>query len=117
MRFRPKQLLIFEINAWVWLNEPSRKAARPIGLASAPEVEWNRIAALGFDAVWLMGVWVRSPDGIRMEMGASGFALHHRGQPQRLAIQGTDQNPLAGSRGALLAADRYFQCGGVRALR
>ena len=29
-----------------------------------PAAEWDAIAALGFDAVWLMGVWERSPAGI-----------------------------------------------------
>jgi len=29
-----------------------------------PSAEWDAIAAYGFDAVWLMGVWERSPAGI-----------------------------------------------------
>ena len=33
-------------------------------MASVPEAEWNALAAYGFDAVWLMGVWERSPAGI-----------------------------------------------------
>jgi hypothetical protein len=54
---------IYEINTWVWLDELGRSAGRPIDLASVPDVEWDSIAALGFDAVWLMGVWERSPMG------------------------------------------------------
>ncbi|MFZ5570235.1 MAG: alpha-amylase family glycosyl hydrolase [Thermodesulfobacteriota bacterium] len=64
----PKNPLIYEINTWVWLAELSRKASRPITLASVPEAEWDRIAAMGFDAVWLMGVWERSPRGIEISM-------------------------------------------------
>ena len=32
-----------------------------ITLADVPQPELERIAALGFDGVWLMGVWERSP--------------------------------------------------------
>ena len=33
-------------------------------MATVPRREWDAIAALGFDAVWFMGVWERSPAGI-----------------------------------------------------
>jgi len=65
--------VIYEINTWVWLNELSRKHGSIITLASVPEAEWNMIAALGADAVWLMGVWERSPAGIRIAMGNEGL--------------------------------------------
>jgi hypothetical protein len=35
-----------------------------VDLSSVPAAEWDAIAAHGFDAVWLMGVWERSPAGI-----------------------------------------------------
>jgi len=60
--------IIYEINTWVWLAELSRKAGRPLTLASVPDTQWDRIASLGFDAVWLMGVWQRSPAGIGISM-------------------------------------------------
>ncbi len=55
---------IYEINTWVWLSDLNRKWNTPIDLASVPAAEWDRIANYGFDAVWLMGVWERSPAGI-----------------------------------------------------
>ena len=36
--------------------------------------EWDAIAALGFDAVWLMGVWERSPAGIAIANPTPGPA-------------------------------------------
>jgi len=33
-------------------------------LGSVPASEWDAVAGYGFDAVWLMGVWQRSPAGI-----------------------------------------------------
>ena len=55
---------IYEINTWVWLSELSSMTKAPVDLSSVPSAQWDAIASLGFDAVWLMGVWERSPAGI-----------------------------------------------------
>ncbi len=55
---------LYEINTWVWLTELGRSAGKPIDLSCVPAGEWDRIAEYGFHAVWLMGVWERSPAGI-----------------------------------------------------
>ena len=55
---------LLEINTWVWLNELSQKHGKTIDLSSVPLAEWDAITSFGFDAVWLMGVWERSPAGI-----------------------------------------------------
>src|ERR1700733_522081 len=60
----PRYPTLYEINTWVWLSELSVKAGRSVDLGSVPETEWDTIARFGFDAVWLMGVWERSPAGI-----------------------------------------------------
>ncbi len=60
----PKYPVIHEINTWVWLGELSQRYGESLDLATVPEQEWESIAARGFDAVWLMGVWERSPAGI-----------------------------------------------------
>jgi glycosidase len=57
---------LYEINTWVWLFELSRRYGKKISLSEIPEDEWDAIAAYGFDAVWLMGVWERSPAGIEI---------------------------------------------------
>jgi glycosidase len=57
----PKHPLIYEINTLPWLEELSRRYQRPITLAKVPAMEWEAIANLGVHAVWLMGVWRRSP--------------------------------------------------------
>ena len=69
----PKNPLIYEINTWVWLDELSRKEGQTLTLASIPDAEWDRIAALGYDATWFMGVWERSPEGIRISMTNDGL--------------------------------------------
>jgi hypothetical protein len=60
----PRYPSLYEINTWVWLSGLSAKYGKPIDLASVPAAEWDAIAAFGFNAVWLMGVWERSPAGI-----------------------------------------------------
>ncbi len=55
---------IYEINTAVWLGDLSRRLGRPIDLGEVPADEWDRLAALRVDAVWLMGVWQRSPAGL-----------------------------------------------------
>jgi hypothetical protein len=59
----PHRPLIYEINTWTWLAELSRKYKQAITLENIPEEEWNALAGWHFDAVWLMGVWERSPKG------------------------------------------------------
>lgn len=55
---------LYEINTWVWLSELSSKHGKTVHLGSVPPAEWDALADLGFDAVWFMGVWERSPAGI-----------------------------------------------------
>src|SRR5262245_45741631 len=60
----PRYPSIYEINTWVWLSELGRKKGTTLDLRSVQSEELDRLADLGFDSVWLMGVWERSPGGI-----------------------------------------------------
>jgi hypothetical protein len=60
----PRYPTLYEINTWVWLSDLAKKFGTFVDLSSVPATEWDAIAAFGFDAVWLMGVWERSPAGI-----------------------------------------------------
>jgi hypothetical protein len=60
----PRYPSLYEISTWLWLSELSQKYGKRIDLSSVPSTEWDAVAAYGFDAVWLMGVWERSPGGI-----------------------------------------------------
>jgi len=73
MKTWPTHPVIYEINTWVWLGELSRKYNQPMTLAKVPEQEWDQIALLGFDAIWFMGVWERSPAGIAISMRNPGL--------------------------------------------
>jgi hypothetical protein len=69
---------IYEINAWVWLDALSRREGASVTLADVPEREWDAVAELGFDAVWLMGVWERSPAGIAIALENEGLVESFR---------------------------------------
>jgi len=73
MKAWSKHPVIYEINTWVWLRELGLKYQKPVDLATVPEREWDAIAAYGFDAVWFMGVWERSPAGIAISMRNKGL--------------------------------------------
>ena len=59
---------IYQLNTWVWLDELRRRTRASLDLGSVPGQEWDAIQRLGFDAVWLMGVWERSPAGIAIAL-------------------------------------------------
>jgi hypothetical protein len=52
---------IYEINTATWLQHLG--LGRRARLGEVPGSEWDALAALRVDAVWLMGVWKRSPIG------------------------------------------------------
>jgi hypothetical protein len=56
----------------------SRAQRRPITLVTVPDQEWDAIAAHGFDAVWYMGVWERSPVGPAISMQNEGLLMNFR---------------------------------------
>ena len=62
----PAQPVIYEINTAVWLDGLSRAAGRRVTLADVTASDWDAVTPAGVDAVWLMGVWERSPAGLAL---------------------------------------------------
>ncbi|MGY0022174.1 alpha-amylase [Streptomyces sp. YJ-C3] len=59
----PAQPVVYEVNTRVWLRETALRTGRATGLGDVPKDVWDEITPAGTDAVWLMGVWERSPRG------------------------------------------------------
>jgi hypothetical protein len=57
----PDDPVVLEIDAWVWLDELSGRLSRPVTLGDIPDAAWDTTLPASCDAVWLMGVWERSP--------------------------------------------------------
>jgi hypothetical protein len=65
----PERPVIYEVNTAVWLDEIARAAGapgQPVTLAGVAGADWDAITPPGTDAVWLMGVWERSPAGLAL---------------------------------------------------
>lgn len=94
----PRYPALYQINTRVWLTALSRVMKCFATLDDIPEAELDRIAALGFDWVWLLSVWRTGAAGQRIsrehpawrhefaqtlpdldeeDVGGSGFAITH----------------------------------------
>jgi glycosidase len=117
-----KNPIIYEINTWVWLHELSQKNKRRMTLATVPEKEWNSIADLKIDAVWLMGVWERSPAGIGITLSRQDLQDEFYqvlpdyspedvvGSPYCVRAYAVDER-LGGSEGLAIARKALSKCG------
>jgi hypothetical protein len=74
----PRLPVIYEVNTWVWLNELSGRYGRRVTLSTVPPHEWDALAPPGVDAIWFMGVWERSPAGIRVAQKNEGLMAEFR---------------------------------------
>ena len=70
--------VIYEIATFVWLNELRAQYGKPLTLATIPAQEWDALAKLDVDAVWLMGVWERSPTGVAVSNAHPGLQAEFR---------------------------------------
>ena len=64
----PARPTVYELNTAVWLERLGRPRGRPLTLGEVPAEQWDSLASLPVDAVWLMGVWQRSPAGIEIAL-------------------------------------------------
>ncbi len=62
----PRYPLLYQINTRVWLTDLSRKLGRRATLDDIPDVELERLAALGVDWIWLLSVWQTGPEAQRV---------------------------------------------------
>jgi alpha amylase-like protein len=53
----PRYPSLYQINTRVWLTQLSQTLGRPATLDDVPDAELDRLAALGFDWIWLLSVW------------------------------------------------------------
>lgn len=53
----PRYPSLYQINTRVWLTEISQQLGRHATLDDIPDAELDRLAAKGFDWIWLLSVW------------------------------------------------------------
>jgi hypothetical protein len=92
----PRYPSLYQINTRVWLSDLGRSLGRPATLDDVPDAELDRLAAAGFDWIWLLSVWQTGlaaqrisranrewrrefqealPDLREEDIGGSGFAI------------------------------------------
>ena len=110
----PKVVMIAK-NVYVWLDQLSRFYGRPIRLLSeVPDEELDRLRRYGFTAIWLIGVWERSPASRRIKqmMGnpdavASAYSIRRYAVAEELGGEAAfeDLKGRAWRRGIRMATD------------
>jgi hypothetical protein len=74
----PDRPVIYEVNTAIWLADLSRAAGQRVTLADVPASAWDDVTPAGIDAVWLMGVWERSPAGLELANANAGLQASFR---------------------------------------
>jgi len=59
----PRFPSLYEINTRIWLHELSCQYDRRVTLADVPDAALDSLAGLGFDWIWLLGIWQTGPAG------------------------------------------------------
>ena len=76
----PRYPLLHQVNTRVWLQGLSRNTGRAVTLDDVPETVLDQWATLGFDWVWLLGVW---------KLGILGPEISRRNPEWRQEFAGT----------------------------
>jgi glycosidase len=102
---------LYQVNTRVWLTRLAREAGRPATLEDIPNVELDRIAALGFDWIWLLSIWQTGLASREVSRSRSDW----REEFQR-ALPDLCDDDIAGSGFAITGYTVHDQLGGEAAL-
>jgi hypothetical protein len=69
--------VLYEINTWVWLADLSERYGHPVTLADIPAEVFDELKSWHLDAVWMMGVWERSPRGRQTALEHEGLQFEY----------------------------------------
>ena len=102
---------LFQINTRVWLTELSRALGRAATLDDIPDAELDRLAAEGFDWIWMLSVW---------QTGLKGQQVSRNNPEWRAEFEQTlpdlTDNDIPGSGFAITDYQVHQQLGGPAAL-
>src|SRR6185503_5394706 len=107
----PRYPSLYQINTRVWLTQLSRTLGRRATLDDVPDDELDRLAASGFDWVWLLSVW---------QTGAAAQLISRSNPEWRHEFQDTlpdlREDDIAGSGFAITGYTAHPSVGGDAAL-
>jgi hypothetical protein len=118
--------VIYELNTAAWLRDLGVEAGRAVTLADVSDAVWDRVTPTGVDAVWLMGLWERSPAGVRLALESPTHMADFRATLDDLSesdvigsaysVHRYEVDDRFGGRDGLAAARRALADRGVRLL-
>src|SRR5205807_9429448 len=83
----PKYPALYQINTRNWLHELGRSLGRDATFDDVPEATLDDLAALGFDWVWLLGIWQTGRIGRQVSLSHPGWLREYQ---ELLADYGDD---------------------------
>jgi len=86
---------LYEINLMTWLNHLSEREQKKITLENIPATLWSGLKKKGFDLIWLMGVWQRSPDSRQRARNHSGLIKDCRAILENFELEDIAGSPYA----------------------
>jgi hypothetical protein len=117
---------LYQIFTRIWLRELSRELGRPVTLGDVPDARLAQVGALGFDWLWLLGVWQTGAAGRKVSLlnpdWQPGYAADLPGFTDAdvcgspFAVQGYTVHANLGDADALLHLRRRLQERGIRLL-
>lgn len=103
---------LYQINTRVWLFELGRRLGRAASLDDVPDENLAQIAELGFDWVWLLGVWQTGPVGRRV-----AASIPELREEYRKALPDFTDEDVCGSPFSIRGYTVHSDFGGEQALR
>jgi glycosidase len=83
---------LYQVNTRVWLRELSGNLGRPATLDDIPDSELDRLARLGFDGVYFLGVWETGAAGRQISLNNPEWQREHLE-----LLPDLDENDICGS--------------------
>jgi hypothetical protein len=121
---RPRYPSLVQVNTRVWLTDLARNLGRPLTLDDIPDEELDRLAAPGFDWIWLLSVWQTGAAGQRVSREHPEWRREFRETLPDLrdediagsgfAITGYTVQPTLGGDGALARLRSRLRTRGLR---
>jgi hypothetical protein len=115
---------LYQINTRVWLTHLSQTLGRAATLDDLPDAELDRLAAIGFDWIWLLSVWRTGPAAQRISRTNPEWRHEFQGTLPDLreediagsgfAITGYTAHPCLGGDAALARIRQRLQSRGLR---
>ena len=107
----PRYPSLYQINTRVWLTDLSRSLGPKATLDDVPDAELDRVAAMGFDWVWLLSVW--QTGAVAQQISRANPEWRHEFQETLPDLQEDD---IAGSGFAITGYTVHQSLGGDEAL-